>query len=460
MSDVQTAAPARSWPRELAAWLAGNNAALAAVIFVVLPNLLFLLISPWILIRRVLSPLLYVLAAIFAVLLPWPFALLAFIVASVFDAFFVVLFMFDMPFGTTLHSIWYFTDIDVTASALYRVAIAYFLAMPVALFVLTRRHRAKLREASLIPATLLAFGVGTFDYATNGFKPIALPPFESATSQNGMTADAIASRGHDLLVVIVEGLGAYRYAEEREILAGRLRKVAAERYRFATGTSNYHGSTTGAEAREFCGEWKTYVDYLDGVDHSCLPAQLAAAGYATASYHASDGALFSRPVWYPGFGFQKLNFREDIERERPQAITRMCGSVFPGMCDSDIGTIIHQDLLASSDKPRLLYWLTLNSHIPYAARADAPLKCRTAEAAIDSPMPCELTEIWMEVFDKVAEIAGDPKIRPIDILVVGDHNTPMWSRDAFRHFISDKVDWYFLEDLRPASADTRDHIPK
>jgi hypothetical protein len=452
MSEVQAAGPARSWSRELSGWLSGSDATLAALIFVVLPNLLFVLISPWILIRRVLSPLVYVFAAILAVLLPWPFALIAFLAASALDAFFIVWFIFDMPVETTLTSIWYFTDIDVTASALYRAAIAYFLAMPILMFVLTRRYKVRLRRATLVPTALLAFGVGAFDYATNGMKPIAYPAFESAMSQNGLTAQAVANRGHDLLVVIVEGLGAYRHPEEREILAGRLRNAAAGRYSFATGTSNYHGSTTGAEAREFCGEWKTYVDYLGGVDHPCLPAQLAAAGYATASYHASYGALFSRPVWYPGFGFQKFNFREDIERERPQAITRMCGSVFPGMCDGDIGTIVHQDLLASSDKPRLLYWLTLNSHIPYAARADAPLKCRTSEAAIGSTMPCELTEIWMEVFDKVAEIARDPNVRPVDILVVGDHNTPMWSRDAFGHFVNGKVDWYYLEDLRPAAS--------
>jgi hypothetical protein len=450
MSDVQAARSARSWPRELGRWLAGSDAALAALIFVILPNLLFVLISPWFMIRRVLSPLVYVFAAILAVLLPRPFALVAFAAASAVDAFFIVWLIFDMPVETTLTSIWYFTDIDVTASALYRAAIAYFLAMPVLMFVLTRRYKVRLRRATLVPTALLAFAAGAFDYATNGMKPIAYPPFESAMSQNGLTAPAIANRGHDLLVVIVEGLGAYRYPEEREILAGRLRD-AAGRYRFATGTSNYHGSTTGAEAREFCGEWKTYIDYLGGVDHPCLPAQLVAAGYASASYHASYGALFSRPLWYPALGFQKLNFREDIERERPQAITRACGSVFPGMCDGDIGTIVHQDLLAGGDKPRLLYWLTLNSHIPYAARADAPLKCRTSAPAIPSLAPCELTEIWMEVFDKVAEIATDPNVRPVDILVVGDHNTPMWSRDAFRHFVNGKVDWYYLEDRRSAA---------
>lgn len=38
------------------------------------------------------------------------------------------------------------------------------------------------------------------------------------------------------------------------------------------------------------------------------------------------------------------------------------------------------------------------------------------------------------MFDTVASIAADPEMPPLDIMVVGDHNTPMWSRAAVRHF--------------------------
>lgn len=94
----------------------------------------------------------------------------------------------------------------------------------------------------------------------------------------------------------------------------------------------------------------------------------------------------------------------------------------------------------------------MNSHLPHETRKDGPLKCRQRDAVITSPMTCELTEIWMGVFDKVAAIAADPTMPPLDILVVGDHNTPMWSRAEARHFIPGRVDWYYLQSKATTTA--------
>ena len=57
---------------------------------------------------------------------------------------------------------------------------------------------------------------------------------------------------------------------------------------------------------------------------------------------------------------------------------------------------------------------------------------------------CELTELWGEIFDKVAAIAADPSLPATDILVVGDHHTPLWERSAKKRFTLGKVDWYLL----------------
>lgn len=423
--------------------LFSRDAAFAALVIVGLPNLLFLALSPWFLLRRLVSPLAYVIAAILALLLPWQFGFLVFLVASAVDIFFVIFFMFDMPFETSLSSLRYFSTIDIAASGLYVGGIVYALVLPCVMGAIFRKHRAALKRASLVPAMVLAFLVCLVDVEANGFKPLTPPPFESAAAQNGITAEAVAKAGKSLLVVMVEGMGAYSKPEERELLARRLRKAAAGRYDLSTGTSAHYGSTTGATSRELCGKWATYTYYLNNGMQPCLPQQLAEAGYRTAAYHGSYGALFSRPTWYPRIGFQELNFREHIERERPDAVDGLCGSVFPGLCDRQVGDIVHSDLKAASG-PEFAYWLTLNSHLPYAPMKESPLGCRTAEAAIAARMPCELTEIWLDVFDKVAEIASDPDMPPLDILVVGDHNTPMWSRSAFGHFVNGRVDWYYL----------------
>ena len=430
----------------------GRDAWLAVAILVLVPNLIFLALMPWLLVRRLLSPVIYLAAGVLAVFLPWPAGLAALLLASAIDALLIVALLFDMPLMTTLKSLRYFMEIDIAASALYAAEIDCFIAVPVVALRLVHRHRAVLRRAPLIPSLMAACGLAALDYQVNGFRPLSPPEFDSALKQNGMDAETIISRDRSLLIVLVEGLGAYARPEERELLAGRLRAAAGDRFVLKTGVSRYYGSTTGAESRELCGKFETFTHYLRNGAQDCLPRRLADAGYATASYHAARGRLFSRPVWYPRIGFQKLNFREEIEAERPQAITRLCGTVCTGLCDHDIGNIVRADLLAEPERRKLLYWLTLNSHVPYRPDPERPLACGTSEAAIPSKVACELTELWSGIFDQVADIARDPATPPVDILVVGDHATPMWRRDSFGHFVNGKVDWYLLEDTkRPAS---------
>ncbi|MCO5073562.1 MAG: hypothetical protein M9944_20395 [Rhizobiaceae bacterium] len=428
--------------------LGNRDAVLMAVVLAVLPNILFACLAPWFLLRRMISPVIYVVAGMIAVWLPVPIGFLVFALAASADAFFIVAYLFDMPVETTLQAIRYAGEIKIQASALYIGAGAYFVILICLLTYLTRRNRAALRRASPILATMIAVGISFADFNLNGYKPVSRPEFESAMGQNHLTADTIVARNHNLLLVIVEGMGAFANPQERALLSGRLNDAAKDRFILRSGTSRYYGSTTGAEARELCGAWGTYVNFLRGEINGCLPQQLADRGYRTVSYHASGSDLFSRKNWYPHVGIQETNFYEDIERQRPGEIGKNCGSVFLGMCDSDLGDIIRRDLLKADGRAGLYYWLTLNSHIPYQPMEDNRFGCESAAPAIPALVPCQLAEIWSEVFDKVAAIAGDPDLPPTDILVVGDHNTPLWSRQAYGHFLPDKVDWYYLEDQR------------
>ena len=427
-----------------------RNALLAAAIIAVLPNLLFLILSPWFLLRRLVGPLAYLIAGLLAIFLPWPASFLLFFVASAIDAFFLFSFIFDMPVQTTLEALKFANDINLSASLLYVSVIVYFVAMPVALGLLLRKYQRDLRKASPMLTALLVALVTYADFKLNGFKPFSRPQFESAMAQNGLSAETIVARDRNLLLVIVEGMGAYADPVEKEILARRLRQAAEGRFQLSTGTSNYYGSTTGAESRELCGQWGTYVDYVAMQDAECLPDELSRAGYRTVSYHAGGSYLFSRRDWYPKIGIREMHFRKEILERMDTGEPANCGSVFLGACDSNVGDLVHADLLRSGDRHGLYYWLTLDSHLPYTPDPRKPLKCRTAEAEIATGIACELTEIWSAVFDKIAAIASDPEMPPLDILVVGDHNTPMWSRSAFSHFINRKVDWYFMEDQRPA----------
>ena len=89
--------------------------------------------------------------------------------------------------------------------------------------------------------------------------------------------------------------------------------------------------------------------------------------------------------------------------------------------------------------------------MPFVAKEKPTLACRSAAASIANGTVCELTELWADVFDSVATIMADPRLPPTDILVVGDHHTPLWERAAKDRFTLGAVDWYFLRSDRAAA---------
>ena len=55
-----------------------------------------------------------------------------------------------------------------------------------------------------------------------------------------------------------------------------------------------------------------------------------------------------------------------------------------------------------------------------------------------------MTEMWMDVMDSVVALATDPGLPPFEILVVGDHAPPLWSRQGRGLFVPGAVSWFRL----------------
>lgn len=425
-----------------------DRAALRLLLVVgLVPNGLYLAAMPFFIAERLISPLLYVLAAGAALLLPPFYAYILFLLVAAIDLGLIVLIAFHLPVSAALDSIRFLATIDVAASTFYLTIIAFNFGMALLAAWLLNRNRSELRRASPIPVVLFAFALVAADFRFNlPYFEKTTPEFDSAVAQNGLEASAIASRGNNLLVVLVEGLGAFADPNERALLSGRLeRATITGKYTLTHGTTRYSGSTTSAESRELCGRWGDHLDYIS--EHGpfdCLPRRLAGKGYTTVAYHGYTSEMFARDVWYPRIGFNELHFADDLARDVPTLVPNRCGSVFQGLCDAEMAKAVHARLAGPDSRPKLVYWLTLNSHIPFVAKKDGKLGCGTNVAEIANKTTCQLTELWGDVFDSVAAIAADPALPPTDILLVGDHHTPLWERDAKGRFTLGLVDWYFL----------------
>ena len=155
--------------------------------------------------------------------------------------------------------------------------------------------------------------------------------------------------------------------------------------------------------------------------------------------HAFYSGMFDRNRWYPRIGFDKLDFGEALI---PQ-LKRRCGTVFRGACDADLPPLIER--AADTKRPNFIYWLTLNTHIPVApGEARTDFNCERPDNGFGMAKVCRMAELWHDVFNAVARLALDPAVAPAEILVVGDHAPPLWSKRGRGEFEVGKVPWYRL----------------
>ncbi len=271
--------------------------------------------------------------------------------------------------------------------------------------------------------------------------PQAGAPFDSAIRAAGL--DQPGPRRRHLVVVLVEALGLPTAPRERALFeADWNRPEWRTRYDVTRGSVPYHGSTTAGELRELCGVWADYrVTDFDKID--CLPERYARAGYRTEALHGFDGSFFERTQWWPRLGFQHRAFGADLRAEGAQG----CGGVFPGACDASVPPLLARRL-RTAQAPQLLYWVTLNSHLPVLA--DPALgtdDCTFGGAALADgpPMLCRLFLTHHRVSDALTRMAMDPALPPTDILIVGDHMPPFFQRDARVKFDGGRVPWVLLK---------------
>jgi hypothetical protein len=375
-----------------------------------------------------------------------PVTVALYLAIVVYDAIATVALLFNLAPSEIVLALHLTANLHLFASPLY-IAMACGLALLLGVnIVMLTRKRELLRAGNPLVMIGLAIAFAGADFAVNtsphyqfGTLYASGKPMESAADDSGFREMALTGNRPRVVMIVVEALGHFANpASEKTLLSPFADPELRKLYNVTTGETTYYGSTTAAEMRELCDTRKPYEDALAGKPFVCLPRQMKERGYHTSAMHNFSGNFFERMQWYPKLGFDDEFFFKDIA---PQT-HRLCGGPFRGPCDADVAPIITQKL-REAKQPTFFYWMTLSTHVPIAPHEGTPrLNCAHDGGAIGNEEVCYMTELWMDLFQSVARLARD--LPGTEIMLVGDHAPPLWSKAGRRLFTPGKVTWVRL----------------
>lgn len=254
------------------------------------------------------------------------------------------------------------------------------------------------------------------------------------------TLQAAGTPKTNMALILVESWGEFNGQDSlnRAVASPLFSRQMFDRYRIASGTVPFKGSTTNAELRELCGINGRYRDLVRLHDLDCLPKIFHDYGYTSTGMHGFYGDMFDRKSWWPLIGIDNRIFLEDFDK----TIRReKCGSAFPGLCD-DI--LINQMAYKLRYSQQFVYGLTINSHLPLSPSksSNGTLDCNRLPVILHE-VRCSLAQHWRKVFDGIARNALRSDIFPTVFVVVGDHSPPLMTSGEY-DFSSNRVPYIIL----------------
>lgn len=378
------------------------------------------------------------------------------LIVFIFDALVFISLYFQMPLPMLLDSLRFAGNLSVSQSLLY-LAVGAALACSFWLtFKTVRTLRSRRDKIRLAPFVVVLLGFISVDWWINlspqrsmnvaaQFSESFVPVDDAASIHAKLAGRLGTTRQPNVLVVMVEGLGAFQSELKQDLvwqplLSDEMKQV----YDIERGTTQYFGSTTSGELRELCNLKADYRDFRDRKDVDCLPGKALEAGYRTAAFHAFTQRFFERVDWFPKIGFQELYFLENNAGLPRNDAQRHCGLTFRGLCDGDVADAVEAYLAGDDDHPKFAYWLTLNSHKPVqSGEVPARLSCEEGGVFKDREL-CLMSEQWLNVSYLVRDLALSDSIRETQILLVGDHHPPLFTRGGRQQFQPGKVAWLSL----------------
>jgi phosphoglycerol transferase MdoB-like AlkP superfamily enzyme len=265
-----------------------------------------------------------------------------------------------------------------------------------------------------------------------------------AVSSAGLTAGKKSAGMPNLVIVLVESWGLAIDSSVRDSLVRPYSNPSLlAQYKVQQGTVPFYGPTVSGEARELCGNKMGFHLIVSSTQklQGCLPDQLASLGYHSLALHGMDGHFFDRLTWYRHIGFQEQWFRDQFR----QGGLPDCAGAFVGTCDASIAEWIGQRLAINGTNPDLVYWVTLNSHLPVPLPSQLAngVPCSLTPNLSQQPALCSWYQLIANVHNSVSKLAMTKLARPTNFVIVGDH-APPFSDLSLRNQFSDAVVPYVL----------------
>jgi phosphoglycerol transferase MdoB-like AlkP superfamily enzyme len=277
----------------------------------------------------------------------------------------------------------------------------------------------------------------------------ARSPVPSATAVAMKASGIFSGENHgelpDIVVTMVESWGVAQDSSlQKAMVEPYLEPDLLAKYQVFQGSVPFYGATVAGEAREMCGnEIGYYLIRAPASDlKNCLPDRLAPLGYHRIAVHGMSGLMFDRVIWYRTLGFQELWFQEELKKQGLPD----CASAFPGTCDADVAAWIGRRLEEDTSRPKLIHWMTLNSHLPVPVPSYLPnaAPC-TADIGLEPHSAlCSWYQLVENVHRSVAQLATGPLGRPTIFVVVGDHAPPFADPSLRERFSQSDVPYVVL----------------
>ena len=263
-------------------------------------------------------------------------------------------------------------------------------------------------------------------------------PFHSPNYSQLMSEIEKNSQSNKILFIMAESWG---YSLNVDINKDILKKIIQNQHDYVflkQGKYNFNGFTLQGEQRELCSNKVTGLkQYVPTTGYEkCIPKLLKKQGYETFSLHGSSSSLYMRNSWYVRAGLDHQYFKKDF------AHLPIC-KTFSGKCDTDLMSFIPKKM--QDHEKVFFYWITLNTHFPYEDfPINSRIRCKNYQEPSDSQI-CRYIKSQAHFFDHLAQMLKEPKMKDLDVYIIGDHPPRFGDLNIKQKYFLDQVSWIHLK---------------